>query len=213
MTAAPRLTRFLLGSAAVHALLGLWVAGVTTRATWSPGETWLNVELADDADAGGVTAPAAMKTPPSPRDLVRQYAGVPAVAAASPDPDTRVSSDTKSSEGVASAVSGAQDSSRFNEGSRNHLLGQLHTALSRHLVYPPLARQRGWEGTVLLGLRVEADGALEQVRLRGSSGYDVLDQAAVESLHRVGRLAEATAWLRGRALELQMPVIYRITER
>jgi hypothetical protein len=42
-------------------------------------------------------------------------------------------------------------------GIRNHLLGQLQTYLSRYLVYPPVARSRGWEGTVLLGLRVESN--------------------------------------------------------
>ena len=82
-------------------------------------------------------------------------------------------------------------------GIRNHLLGQLQTRLSRYLVYPPLARSRGWEGTVLLGLRVESNGQLEKIHIEHSSGYAVLDNSALNSLMSLGQLAEASAWLTG----------------
>ena len=112
------------------------------------------------------------------------------------------------------------DRDRYGQGSenatetgiRNQLLGELHTSLSRYLVYPPLARSRGWEGTVLLGLRVESNGHLDKIRIEHSSGYAVLDNSALNSLNRLGRLAEASAWLNGRGLDMQLPVIYRLIE-
>jgi protein TonB len=94
----------------------------------------------------------------------------------------------------------------------NQLLGELQTSLSRYLVYPPLARSRGWEGTVLLGLRVASDGRLDKIRVEQSSGYAVLDNSALNSLYRLGRLAEATAWLNGRGQDMQLPVIYRLID-
>lgn len=97
-------------------------------------------------------------------------------------------------------------------GNRNQLLGQLQTGLSRYLVYPPLARSRGWEGTVLLGLRVESDGHLDKIRIERSSGYAVLDHSALNSLNRLGQLAEVSAWLNGRGMDMQLPVIYRLIE-
>jgi len=45
--------------------------------------------------------------------------------------------------------------------------------------YPLLARQRGWEGTVLLRVHVAANGQVSQVEVARSSGYAVLDAAAV----------------------------------
>jgi TonB family protein len=94
----------------------------------------------------------------------------------------------------------------------NQLLGELQTRLSRYLVYPPVARRRGWEGTVLLGMRVESDGHLHQLRIDRSSGYTVLDHSALNSLNRMGRLAEATTWLKGREMDMQLPVIYRLID-
>jgi TonB family protein len=95
---------------------------------------------------------------------------------------------------------------------RNHLLGLLQTQLSHYLVYPPLARNRGWEGTVLLGLRMEPDGHLEKIRIERGSGYAVLDHSALNSLSRLGHVAEASLWLNGRGMDVQLPVIYRLVE-
>lgn len=95
---------------------------------------------------------------------------------------------------------------------RNQLLGEMQTRLSHYLTYPPLARQRGWEGTVLLGLRVGADGHLDKIRIERSSGYAVLDHSALNSLARLGRLTGVSAWLDGRGMDMQLPVIYRLVE-
>lgn len=95
---------------------------------------------------------------------------------------------------------------------RNQMPGLLQTRLSRHLVYPPLARERGWEGTVWLGLRVESDGRLDDIRLERSSGHAVLDHSALNSLRRIGHLVEARTWLDGRSIDVQLPVVYRLIE-
>ncbi len=89
---------------------------------------------------------------------------------------------------------------------------RLLSDIKRHFHYPLLARQRGWEGTVLLGLRVEPDGHLEKIRIERSSGYAVLDHSALNSLHRLGQVAGVSAWLNGRSVDMQLPVIYRLIE-
>jgi protein TonB len=47
-----------------------------------------------------------------------------------------------------------------------------------------VARARGWEGTVDVGLAVRADGGVDAARVRRSSGYGLLDRAAVEAARR-----------------------------
>ncbi len=46
-------------------------------------------------------------------------------------------------------------------------------------VYPARARREGWQGTVDVDLRVGRDGAVEQASIGRSSGFAVLDAAAV----------------------------------
>jgi protein TonB len=44
--------------------------------------------------------------------------------------------------------------------------------------YPRLARNRGWEGQVLLKVQVSAEGLSDSVDIHRSSGHDILDESA-----------------------------------
>lgn len=48
--------------------------------------------------------------------------------------------------------------------------------------YPLLAREKGYEGTVYLRVLVRVDGRVGQLAVDRSSGYEVLDRAAVDSV-------------------------------
>lgn len=50
--------------------------------------------------------------------------------------------------------------------------------------YPWIARARGWQGTADVGLRLGGDGSVRETILRRSSGYDVLDAAAIDAARR-----------------------------
>lgn len=106
----------------------------------------------------------------------------------------------------------ASEADDDQEATRAYLRSRLLANLANYFHYPAQARRNGWEGTVLLGLRVEADGQLDKIRLERSSGYAVLDNSALNSLKQVGQVAEARAWLEGHSVDMQLPVIYRLIE-
>lgn len=95
---------------------------------------------------------------------------------------------------------------------RNHLQSLLLAAFETQFVYPALARRQGWQGRVRVALRVEADGRFSQLRVLRSSGYASLDRDALETLERIGQLAQARLWLDGRAMQVELPVVYRLLE-
>jgi protein TonB len=92
---------------------------------------------------------------------------------------------------------------------RNYLLGQVRDRVARHFVYPRRAIRRGWQGEVVVGFRINAQGLLRDVHLARSSGYALLDHSALETLSKVGRipLSRPTD-----AMDLELPVIYRLVE-
>jgi protein TonB len=51
-------------------------------------------------------------------------------------------------------------------------------------VYPPLSRRNGEQGKVLLHVLVEADGHAQKVELSKSSGFERLDNAALDTVAR-----------------------------
>lgn len=69
-------------------------------------------------------------------------------------------------------------------------------------VYPEYAREQGWEGAVTLKVYVTRAGRAEDVRVEHSSGYDILDQAALRTVRewrfqpaRFGR-TNFSSWIR-----------------
>jgi protein TonB len=90
---------------------------------------------------------------------------------------------------------------------------ELLQALLPHFDYPPVARRRGWQGRVRVGLLIEADGDLTDIRLVESSGYAVLDKAAVKNLIELSHVPAAGQWLDGRDMDVVLPVNYRLEER
>ncbi len=48
--------------------------------------------------------------------------------------------------------------------------------------YPQFAREQGWEGTVVLRIRVNQRGSVDSVTTRKSSGFPILDESAVQSV-------------------------------
>lgn len=74
--------------------------------------------------------------------------------------------------------------------------------------FPELARQNGWYGTVLLRLRIDAEGNVTEVRVEKSSGYQVFDAAAASAVKRWrGRPARRHA--QNVASEELLPVVFR----
>ncbi len=53
---------------------------------------------------------------------------------------------------------------------------------AEHPPYPQFARAQGWEGTVVLRIKVNQAGAVDSVRTRKSSGFPILDESAVQSV-------------------------------
>lgn len=48
--------------------------------------------------------------------------------------------------------------------------------------YPSMARKRGFEGKVILRVRVLSSGNPEELEIKDSSGYDILDEAALRAV-------------------------------
>ncbi len=80
---------------------------------------------------------------------------------------------------------------------------RLLTDLSRLLKrYPPEARRNNWEGSVVLELTIDAKGRLAGATIHRSSGYDVLDNAALKMIR--------SARFEGGPGTLLQPITYRL---
>jgi protein TonB len=82
---------------------------------------------------------------------------------------------------------------------------------NRPPAYPWLARLQGWEGTVIVQVRIEADGRASQVTVVSYSGHPALDRAAQQA---VSQWEFLPAQRGGRPVGsmIRVPVRFRLTE-
>lgn len=75
--------------------------------------------------------------------------------------------------------------------------------------YPERARREGWEGTVLLAVLVDRRGGSKTVEVSRSSGFQLLDRAAVEAV-KLWRFHPAHAGETKIASWVKIPVVFRL---
>jgi TonB family protein len=230
--------RFMVLSLAMHGLaIGAWYYQEAEPAEFSSGRT-LTLALLPPAAAalGGNleaqvehnrlnTSPAAEQARPPGPDRMRapekltvpvaadrqqqMHAGARHRTAAAPG--TTVETPETVARDVADPAVAATTPAAGKVLARHAIQTAVSTALKANFRYPRIARRNGWQGTVILALRVLPDGQLTDILVSSSSGHPVLDLAAMHTL-QTATVPQARQWLDDQAMDLVLPVEYRLLE-
>lgn len=99
---------------------------------------------------------------------------------ATPQPPAEASSSPTSTAASTSTAQAVSDSApAFTEA--NFRANYAHNPKPD---YPAIARSRGWQGKVLLRVKVSAQGLSEAVSVEQSSGHDILDESAMQAVQK-----------------------------
>jgi protein TonB len=79
-----------------------------------------------------------------------------------------------------SEAAGSSEVSDYVRRNYDYIQRRIRDALR----YPALARREGIQGAVQVAFIIHTDGSLSSLKLRKSSGYEVLDQAALEAVRK-----------------------------
>lgn len=95
-------------------------------------------------------------------------------------------------------------------------LGQYRMAIisaaRRYKKYPRLAIDNNWEGQAEIRMMIGADGAIASISIKTRSGYEVLDQQALEMIRKAKPLTPIPASLKGRGFSIDIPVMFSLKE-
>jgi protein TonB len=89
---------------------------------------------------------------------------------------------------------------------------QLIGAAPRYKRYPRVARENNWEGLVALRMAFSASGRVASLSVTKTSGYDVLDQQAMEMFKSAAAAVPVPPLLRGKEFAFDLAVTYYFTE-
>ena len=191
-----RLVWFVMCSAALHGLVLFVVLSTQNPERILFGEQALQVQMEKDSERHTTRSAPNVLTAPSGSHLSDAVA------------ETRNDAVSNRAETVSPASSEPQN----RQVVQNYLRGALQTELSRHLRYPLLARERGWEGTVLVRVLIAPNGALLSTRLLRSSGHALLDEASLNGLSHVRLLPMQFAARQTDPVEVVLPILFRLTD-
>jgi protein TonB len=217
-----RLGQFVAISLALHAAVLLGVRNDTPARNWMAGPVIVRLlavsgSTPESSPTRHTTADTIQKQTPS-RTAMQSTATTEKISSRSrparvPDrTPAMIEQPADTDPSPAPAQQGSAQAATRKKALEQQLINSLHAALMPHFSYPLLARRRGWEGTVRVGVRVEANGSLTRLHLVEPSPYAVLNTAAINSLSRLARLPNADNWLQGGHVDLILPVEYRLLE-
>jgi protein TonB len=90
---------------------------------------------------------------------------------------------------------------------------QLAQVTEKYKVYPALAMENRWEGSVLIRLRVGADGRTQGVDIANSSGQALLDERARDAVSKAKPRVQVPERLRGKEFIAEVRVIYDLKKK
>ena len=132
---------------------------------------------------------------------------------ASPAPTAAAASDTKPTEAIVREstphVAMATRSTPPVKADYGWLAESLRRRLAEIKRYPSAARLNGWEGKVVLRAVIRADGHLSEVKVHRSSGYESLDNAAIEAI-RLACPLHMTNAIGAAEVAVLVPMVYSL---
>ena len=90
-----------------------------------------------------------------------------------------------SGQGNGAASDGQGDAGGYLKGNYEYIKKRIR----KYLEYSPQAKRMGIQGLVYVAFTITRDGSAQNVELRTSSGFDSLDESALEAVHRASPFA------------------------
>jgi protein TonB len=161
---------------------------------------------------GPVAKPAPAAPQPAPVAPVPPAAlAAPAAPALAPAPAPAPAPVPRIDPSVVATV--APPASAVEVGALERYRQAVTRAAARFKRYPRVAIDNNWEGEVVVLVAIGADGRLASLRVKRSSGFEVLDQQALQMFDNASRFVPLPAELRGRACELELRAIYNLRDQ
>jgi protein TonB len=106
----------------------------------------------------------------------------------------------------------AADTEEIDSASLGQYRSALIAAARRYRKYPRVAVENGWEGRAEVRLTIDSNGSIASIGIRTRSGYEVLDQRALEMIRKAKPMAPVPQALRGKGFTLDLPVMFSLKE-
>lgn len=81
----------------------------------------------------------------------------------------------------------------------------IRDIITKNISYPYMARKMGWSGRVTVSFIIAENGSVKDIRIVESSGYDLLDKNAVDTVRKASPFPRPPV-----TAEIVVPMVYRL---
>lgn len=162
--------------------------------------------------------PVPKTDPPAPLPIPEPSAPVepaapPAVARTEPVPSPAAPSAPATAAGAAATAPAPAAADSIDVDSLAQYRLQVASAARKYKRYPRVAIDNNWEGAVLIRVVIAANGRIAAVSVKTSSGYEVLDEQALDMFRKAAPLVQVPAALRGKEFAIEVRAIYNLKDQ
>ena len=126
----------------------------------------------------------------------------PSAAPSSPGPVAKADPQPAPTAPTESADAGTLDQYRI----------AIYAAAKKYKRYPRVAMDNNWEGKVVIRMVIGANTMISSMSIKTSSGQEVLDQAAMETLRKTKPVVPIPSALRGKEFSVDVNFIYNLKD-
>ena len=87
---------------------------------------------------------------------------------------------------------------------------QLTKAIARQKKYPRIAKMRGWQGEIILNLKIDGQGNLIKSTIKEKSGFKVLDNEGINMVKRASPFPKPPKELESKIFNVTVPISFKL---
>jgi|GEM_PF-2513678 len=104
----------------------------------------------------------------------------------------------------------SESSSKLENNHTEKIKSLLNRELAKYFYYPRAAQRRNRQGKVILDFTINSQGHIENIQVNKSSGYRILDSAAIDALKKIEASEILSQTLNGNSSQQTLPITYKL---
>jgi protein TonB len=203
------LNRAIFLSLLIHLMFLVNFAGLFKRPPAPPPELQITFQKLENHVSETVPQPAQVPKPVEKKiiPIIKKNAENPIPSQQKPTKEAETKPEEKKE---ATPTQANSDVKNAGEAALNDFSNILARHIAKFKLYPKIAQMRGWQGELVLEVKLNGDGALISSKIIKGSGFDVLDNEGLEMVKRASPFPVPPEILKGKSFSILVPIRFKL---
>jgi len=203
------LNRAIFLSLLIHLMFLVNFAGLFKRPPAPPPELQITFQKLENHVSETVPQPAQVPKPVEKKiiPIIKKNAENPIPSQQKPTKEAETKPEEKKE---ATPTQANSDVKNAGEAALNDFSNILARHIAKFKLYPKIAQMRGWQGELVLEVKLNGDGALISSKIIKGSGFDVLDNEGLEMVKRASPFPIPPEILKGKSFSILVPIRFKL---